>query len=257
MIIVTSFRNLSSLRQVSFHVDDMEIMFGVLLFNSNIMGLNRWMSCAQFRSKTITLRLYPQLFGVRQLLLTARQGDDLERRVTGVDISKLSITHVVCVLESILHSKRYFSRVIMAVINGKGFLCAFVAVLCTSLQQILIGSFQKKYSIESLGKTAPVQAFFLLVFGLYVDYYLNGSNILTYQFSYSAVFFIVFSCSLPRILRLSLNFQLVVSTKSPRSDKQYVWKVVVDSSSYVIEGVTVPEKLLLCGTQITLYLRVR
>ncbi|KMZ71845.1 Nucleotide-sugar transporter family protein [Zostera marina] len=130
-------------------------------------------------------------------------------------ISKLSITPVVCVLESILHSKRYSSRVIMAVvivglgvgictvtdvqINGKGFLCACVAVLCTSLQQITIGSFQNKYSIESfelLSKTAPVQAFSLLVFGPYVDYYLNGSNILTYQFSYSAVFFILFSCSL-------------------------------------------------------------
>ncbi|KMZ71732.1 hypothetical protein ZOSMA_176G00100 [Zostera marina] len=129
----------------------------------------------------------------------------------------------------------------------------FYAHLCSKFRLV---HFKKSVALNPLGKTAPVQAFFLLVFGPYVDYYLNGSNILTYQFSYSAVFFIVF-CSLPRILRLSLNFQLVVSTKSPRFDKQYVWKVVVDSSSYVIEEETDPEKLLLCGTQITLYLRVR
>ncbi|KAI4373327.1 hypothetical protein MLD38_011462 [Melastoma candidum] len=49
--------------------------------------------------------------------------------------------------------------------------------------------------------------------------------------------------------------KVVVSTKSPRSDKQYVWEAVSDSSSYVIREETDPEKLLLRGTQITLYLR--
>lgn len=48
----------------------------------------------------------------------------------------------------------------------------------------------------------------------------------------------------------------MVSTKSPRSDKQYVWEAVADSSSYVIREETDPEKLLRRGTQITLYLRV-
>lgn len=47
-----------------------------------------------------------------------------------------------------------------------------------------------------------------------------------------------------------------MSTKSPRSDKQYVWESVADSSSYVIREETNPEKLLHRGTQITLYLRV-
>ncbi|KAH7839590.1 hypothetical protein Vadar_006081 [Vaccinium darrowii] len=46
-----------------------------------------------------------------------------------------------------------------------------------------------------------------------------------------------------------------VSTKSPRSDKQYVWESIADSSSYVIREETDPEKLLPRGTQITLYLR--
>lgn len=49
--------------------------------------------------------------------------------------------------------------------------------------------------------------------------------------------------------------KVVVSTKSPRSDKQYVWEAVADSSSYVIREETDPEKLLPRGTQITLYLR--
>ncbi|KAM4110542.1 hypothetical protein ACJW30_03G201100 [Castanea mollissima] len=49
--------------------------------------------------------------------------------------------------------------------------------------------------------------------------------------------------------------KVVVSTKSPRSDKQYVWESVADSSSYMIKEETDPEKLLRRGTQITLYLR--
>ncbi|OAY47426.1 heat shock protein 90-5, chloroplastic [Manihot esculenta] len=49
--------------------------------------------------------------------------------------------------------------------------------------------------------------------------------------------------------------KVVVSTKSPRSDKQYVWEAVADSSSYVIKEESDPEKLLRRGTQITLYLR--
>ncbi|XWS69576.1 hypothetical protein CRYUN_Cryun04dG0191100 [Craigia yunnanensis] len=49
--------------------------------------------------------------------------------------------------------------------------------------------------------------------------------------------------------------KVVVSTKSPRSEKQYVWEAVADSSSYVIREETDPEKLLHRGTQITLHLR--
>ncbi|XP_077237658.1 chaperone protein htpG family protein [Tasmannia lanceolata] len=49
--------------------------------------------------------------------------------------------------------------------------------------------------------------------------------------------------------------RVVVSTKSPKSDKQYVWEAVADSSSYVIREETDPENQLTRGTQITLYLR--
>ncbi|KAG9448603.1 hypothetical protein H6P81_008568 [Aristolochia fimbriata] len=49
--------------------------------------------------------------------------------------------------------------------------------------------------------------------------------------------------------------KVVVSTKSPKSDKQYVWEAVADSSSYVIKEETNPENQLRRGTQITLFLR--
>ncbi|XP_020581874.1 heat shock protein 90-5, chloroplastic [Phalaenopsis equestris] len=49
--------------------------------------------------------------------------------------------------------------------------------------------------------------------------------------------------------------KVIVSTKSPKSDKQYVWEAVADSSSYVIKEESDSEKLLRRGTQITLYLR--
>ncbi|CAI9762960.1 unnamed protein product [Fraxinus pennsylvanica] len=90
-------------------------------------------------------------------------------------ISKLSMIPVVCIMEWILH------------------------ILSTSLQQISIGSLQKKYSIgsfELLSKTAPIQAGSLLVFGPIVDYYLAGKLILDYKFTTGVIFFILLSCSL-------------------------------------------------------------
>ncbi|XP_077220793.1 UDP-rhamnose/UDP-galactose transporter 2-like [Tasmannia lanceolata] len=130
-------------------------------------------------------------------------------------ISKLSMIPVVCIMEWILHGKNYSREVKIAVVvvvvgvgvctvtdvkvNAKGFLCACVAVLATSLQQISIGSLQKKYSIgsfELLSKTAPIQAISLLLFGPFIDYYLNGQFISNYKFSSAAIVFILLSCSL-------------------------------------------------------------
>ncbi|KNA20980.1 hypothetical protein SOVF_047570 [Spinacia oleracea] len=130
-------------------------------------------------------------------------------------ISKLSMIPVVCVLEWILHSKHYSKEVKMSVVfvvigvgictvtdvnvNAKGFICATVAVLSTSLQQISIGSLQKKYSIgsfELLSKTAPYQALSLIVLGPFIDYFLNGKFLLTYKMSSGALLFIMLSCSL-------------------------------------------------------------
>ncbi|GMY39148.1 udp-galactose transporter 2 [Fagus crenata] len=130
-------------------------------------------------------------------------------------ISKLSMIPVVCVMEWILHGKQYSKEVKIAVIvvvvgvaictvtdlnvNGKGFLCACVAILSTSFQQISIGSLQKKYSVSSfelLSKTAPIQAISLLVLGPAIDYYLTGKLISNYKLSSGAFVFILLSCSL-------------------------------------------------------------
>ncbi|KAK6939157.1 Sugar phosphate transporter domain, partial [Dillenia turbinata] len=130
-------------------------------------------------------------------------------------ISKLSMIPVVCVMEWILNNKHYSKQVKVAVlvvvfgvgvctvtdvkVNVKGFLCACVAVLSTSLQQISIGSLQKKYSIgsfELLSKTAPIQALSLLFLGPFIDYFLSGKFVSNYKVSSGAIFFILLSCSL-------------------------------------------------------------
>lgn len=48
-----------------------------------------------------------------------------------------------------------------------------------------------------------------------------------------------------------------MSTKSPRSDKQYVWEGEADSSSYTIKEETDPQLIIPRGTRITLHLKVR
>ncbi|KAF5175465.1 Udp-galactose transporter [Thalictrum thalictroides] len=130
-------------------------------------------------------------------------------------ISKLSMIPVVCIMEWIIHNKQYSREVKTSVIvvvvgvgvctvtdvkvNAKGFICALVAILSTSLQQISIGSLQKKYSIgsfELLSKTAPIQALSLLLFGPFIDYYLNGNFITNYKLTTGATVCILISCSL-------------------------------------------------------------
>lgn len=137
-------------------------------------------------------------------------------------ISKLSMIPVVCLMERAINNKQYSNKVKISVIvvvigvgvctvtdvkvNAKGFLCALVAVVSTSLQQIYIGSFQKKYSIgsfELLSKTAPIQAVSLLVFGPFIDYYLNGQVILNYNLSWGAFICIAISCTLAVFCNMS------------------------------------------------------
>ncbi|KAL2630130.1 hypothetical protein R1flu_014816 [Riccia fluitans] len=49
--------------------------------------------------------------------------------------------------------------------------------------------------------------------------------------------------------------KVVVSTKSPKSDRQYIWEGEADNSSYTIREETDSEKMIPRGTQITLYLK--
>ncbi|KAK7320274.1 hypothetical protein VNO77_29604 [Canavalia gladiata] len=49
--------------------------------------------------------------------------------------------------------------------------------------------------------------------------------------------------------------RVVVSTKSPKSNKQYVWEGEANASSYTISEETDPEKLVPRGTRLTLFLK--
>lgn len=49
--------------------------------------------------------------------------------------------------------------------------------------------------------------------------------------------------------------KVVVSTKSPKSDKQYVWEGEANSDSYIIREETDPEKFISRGSCITLHLK--
>lgn len=49
---------------------------------------------------------------------------------------------------------------------------------------------------------------------------------------------------------------MTVSTKSAKSDKQYVWEAEADSSSYTVREETDAEKMVPRGTVITLHLKV-
>ncbi|XP_058081053.1 UDP-rhamnose/UDP-galactose transporter 1-like [Magnolia sinica] len=193
-------------------------------FHFTVTALVGWISNATGYSASKHVPLWDLLWFsiVANLSITGMNFSLMLNSVGFYQISKLSMIPVVCVMEWILHNKNYSGRVMMAVfvvalgvgvctvtdvdINLKGFLCAFVAVFCSSLQQISIGSLQKKYSIgsfELLSKTAPIQAASLLLFGPLADYYLNGRFILNYQLSYGATFFILLSCSLAVICNMS------------------------------------------------------
>ena len=53
-----------------------------------------------------------------------------------------------------------------------------------------------------------------------------------------------------------MDFQVSVSTKSAKSDKQFLWEGEADTSSYTIREETDPHKLIPRGTSITLHLKV-
>ncbi|KAJ6843381.1 UDP-galactose transporter 2-like [Iris pallida] len=193
-------------------------------FHFSVTALVGWVSNAAGISVSKQVPLWELLWFsiVANLSITAMNLSLMLNSVGFYQISKLSIIPVVCMMEWILNNKHYSRRVIVSVvvvafgvgvctvtdveINLKGFLCACVAVFCTSLQQITIGSFQKKYSIgsfELLSKTAPIQAASLLLFGPFIDYYLNGNSLLKYNFSTGATLFILLSCALAVFCNMS------------------------------------------------------
>ncbi|KAG2646419.1 UDP-rhamnose/UDP-galactose transporter 2-like [Panicum virgatum] len=193
-------------------------------FHFTVTALVGWISNATGYSVSKPVPLW-ELVWFSLVANTSITGMNLSLMLNSVgfyQISKLSMIPVVCLMEWVLNSKLYTTKVISAVVvvaagvgictvtdvevNAKGFLCACVAVFCTSLQQITIGSFQKKYNIgsfELLSKTAPIQAISLIILGPFVDYYLNGRSLLNYNFSGGATFFILLSCSLAVFCNMS------------------------------------------------------
>ncbi|KAL2629494.1 hypothetical protein R1flu_014180 [Riccia fluitans] len=179
------------------------------------------------RSGVISSKHVPffELFAFSLVSNTSIVGMNLSLMLNSVgfyQIAKLSMIPTVCVLEWILHGKTYTKEVKTAVfvvmigvgictvtdvkVNMAGFTAACVAVICTSLQQIYIGSMQKKHNIgsfELLSKTAPIQAGSLILFGPFVDYTLNGYNLLEYSMSWGAAFFIGLSCTLAVFCNMS------------------------------------------------------
>eukprot|EP00270_Netrium_digitus_P019920 TRINITY_DN8004_c0_g1_i3.p1 TRINITY_DN8004_c0_g1~~TRINITY_DN8004_c0_g1_i3.p1 ORF type:complete len:377 (-),score=95.34 TRINITY_DN8004_c0_g1_i3:174-1304(-) len=137
-------------------------------------------------------------------------------------ISKLTIIPTVCFFETWLNGKTYSPGVKLSVVvvvlgvgvctvtdinvNGGGFIAAAVAVVSTALQQIFIGSLQKKYSVGSfdlLSQTAPTQAASLLLLGPAVDYVLTRRNLLRFTTTVMSAYFILLSCGFAVFCNLS------------------------------------------------------
>ncbi|KAL0536922.1 hypothetical protein IC582_025885 [Cucumis melo] len=193
-------------------------------FHFSVTALIGWISNATGYSESKSVPFWELLWFsiIANTSIAAMNFSLMLNSVGFYQISKLSMIPVVCVLEWILHGKQYSREVKMAVavvvvgvgvctvtdvkVNAKGFLCALVAILCTSLQQISIGSLQKKYSIgsfELLSKTAPIQALSLLTVGPFVDYCLTSKSLLKYNYTFGAFCFILLSCSLAVFCNIS------------------------------------------------------
>ncbi|XP_038895918.1 UDP-rhamnose/UDP-galactose transporter 3-like [Benincasa hispida] len=192
-------------------------------FHFSVTTLIGWISNATGYSESKSIPFWELLWFsiITNTSIVAMNFNLMLNSVGFYQISKLSRIPVVCVLEWILHGKQYSREVKMVVtmvvsvgvctvtdvkVNVKGFLCALVAILCTSLQKISIGSLQKKYSIgsfELLSKTAPIQALSLLTVGPFIDYCLTSKSLLKYNYTFGAFCFILLSYSLAVFCNIS------------------------------------------------------
>jgi hypothetical protein len=128
-------------------------------------------------------------------------------------IAKLCIIPVLCLFEVLFDKFRYSRDTKLSIIvvllgvgvctisdvsvNTRGLAAAAVAVWSTALQQYYVHYLQKKYSLSSfnlLGHTAPAQMASLLILGPFVDYWLTGKKVYSFNYSPIVIFFIVLSC---------------------------------------------------------------
>ncbi|OEL27321.1 UDP-galactose transporter 2 [Dichanthelium oligosanthes] len=166
-------------------------------FHFTVTALVGWISNATGYSVSKHVPLW-ELVWFSLVANTSITGMNLSLMLNSVgfyQISKLSMIPVVCLMEWVLNSKHYTTKVISAVI-----VVAAGVGICT------VTDVEKKYNIgsfELLSKTAPIQALSLIILGPFVDYYLNGQSLLKYNFSGGATFFILLSCSLAVFCNMS------------------------------------------------------
>jgi hypothetical protein len=132
-------------------------------------------------------------------------------RFMPLQIAKLCIIPVLCILEILFDKVRYSRNTKLSIVlvlvgvavctvtdvsvNSKGLLAAVIAVWSTALQQHYVHHLQKKYSLGSfnlLGHTAPAQAASLLILGPFVDFWLTNRRVDT--FNYTTIVTVCDSC---------------------------------------------------------------
>eukprot|EP00270_Netrium_digitus_P007769 TRINITY_DN2281_c0_g2_i2.p1 TRINITY_DN2281_c0_g2~~TRINITY_DN2281_c0_g2_i2.p1 ORF type:complete len:327 (-),score=46.98 TRINITY_DN2281_c0_g2_i2:355-1335(-) len=101
-------------------------------------------------------------------------------------------------------------------LNFVGSVLSIFALVTTCVGQILTNTIQKTHRISStqlLYQSAPYQAAILLVSGPFVDYYLTGTNVFSFQYDVPVTFFIVLSC----LIAVAVNFStfMVIGKTSP------------------------------------------
>lgn len=130
-------------------------------------------------------------------------------------IAKLCMIPVSCLLEVLLDKVRYSRDTKLSIlvvligvavctvtdvsVNSKGLIAATIAVWSTALQQYYVHYLQRKYSLGSfnlLGHTAPAQAASLLIIGPFLDFWLTDKRVDAFDYSATAVFFIILSCTI-------------------------------------------------------------
>eukprot|EP00270_Netrium_digitus_P007771 TRINITY_DN2283_c0_g1_i1.p1 TRINITY_DN2283_c0_g1~~TRINITY_DN2283_c0_g1_i1.p1 ORF type:complete len:262 (+),score=60.63 TRINITY_DN2283_c0_g1_i1:349-1134(+) len=137
-------------------------------------------------------------------------------------ISKLSIIPTCCLFEALLNAKTFSTEVrasVIVVMIGvgvcnitdvsvklTGFIWSCIAVVATTLQQIYVGSLQRKYGIGSfdlLSMTSPIQACCLIFAGPFCDYFLTNKNVVNYPFTWASSGCILLSCFLALLVNTS------------------------------------------------------
>lgn len=158
-------------------------------------------------------------------------------------LAKLLQIPAVCVIEMIFLGRKVSWRMTRAIavvmfgvgvatvretsMNFWGTIVAIIAVLSTSVQQILVSQLQTEYAITSnelLARTAPLMAVAMLTVGPFMDQALTGDFVTDYYLTREALLFLSLSCSLAIWVNISqymcigtfsaLSFQVIGHVKT-------------------------------------------